>query len=246
MTTKKRPINFGLCSLVLLVFAFGCQNDEPPSDRSSAKDETESELTLIERDLGMPLYFRDLTLKDGKGENEITLRVASTNESMLDEYLKSRLFSIEPVIKKEETDRVVDLRNVPKVLNTNIKQSADFEAAIITEVIKQNLRPGVLGVQLHNRFNSDYDVEKNGRTKYNYLVTHTSNNWPSWVTYQSFSNTEMQLDYKQKWYSSWFPVYGPESWCCYDYYEFYVDGPYRVRIWVEYNFESDYYHTFLY
>jgi hypothetical protein len=244
MKTKKRPTSFAF--LILILIAFGCQNDEKPSDRSSAKDETESEITLVERELGIQLHFRDLVLTDEGGENKITLRVASTNESMLNEYLRYRTFSIEPIFQKEETDGSIDLRNAPKVLNNSAKLAGDFDATVITEVINQDLKSGVRGVRLHNKYNTEYKADKSGRTKYYFLTTHTSNNWPSYLNYQSFSYTQMQMDYKQKWYSSWFPVYGPESWCCYDFYEFHVDGPYRVRIWVEYNFESDYYHVWIY
>jgi hypothetical protein len=249
----KRPLNqlrFTVGALALLIVSsvviLSCQDEGVKSPGpESQQDENRSEISIIEEKTGITYYKQDLTLSDESGENKVTLRVAGQDEEMVKEYLKSRIFSITPLYAHEKKESI-KLPYQPNPQPGVASAEKEYESTVIIEVVSQTLKKGVLGVGFRDQPNPAYEVDKSGRTNYYEYREHVSNNWPSWLSLQAYQYVEFMIWYKGRWYQSWTPWYGPETWCCYDFDEFNVDGPYRVSLRIQYNYEGDYYYEFFY
>lgn len=228
-----------LCSLLML----SCQDENARS--SDPQDENKSEISLIEEQIGASLYKRELTISDESGENKVTIRVAGRDEAMLAEYLKARAFSIKPVYKheKKETIKLPSQQDSQPVF---ADPDEGYESTVIIEFVSQELKEGVIGIGFRDQPNPSYKIDNSGRTKYYNYSNHVSNNWPSILAFQAYAQVEFMLWFKGRWYQSWTPWFGPATWCCYDYTDFDVDGPYRVSLRIQYDYVGDYYYEWFY
>lgn len=159
---------------VLLVLAFtSCIQDESVN-KTLNEPESISEIELMEKETGVIFYKEDITL--AHGSNEVVLRVASKDETMLRNYLKDFEFSITPLFTEDI--------NLSKQSTVGAKQVGETSAEIITdgiftELVYQKLDDGVVGFRTNVRvLNEDL---KNGRISangYPYQAVHISMEWP--------------------------------------------------------------------
>ena len=133
----------------------------------------------------------------------------------------------------------------PQSKESTIFDDGSYESTVIVETVSQELDEGVIGIRLRNQPNPSYEVDNSGRTKYYNQSTHVSNNWPSFLGLQAYAQITWAVDYKGRWYQSWLPWFG-DTWCCYEWDEFDIDGPYRVRLHVAYDYYGDYYYEYFY
>jgi len=228
------------------VFIVSCRDDEMKSSGSQDQDENLSEVASIEKKLGTTLYKKELTLTDESGENKVTVRIAGRDQAMLEEYLKARTFSIEPVYSHDRRGTLKQPTRIDGQQSKGNDRDERYESTVIIEFVSQELKAGVMGVGFRDRPNPSYKADNSGRVKYYNYSEHVSNNWPSVLSFQAYYQVEFMIWFKGRWYQSWNPVFGPDTWCCYDYYDFDVDGPWRVSLRIQYDYSGDYYYQWFY
>jgi hypothetical protein len=235
---------------VLLVLAFtSCIQDESVN-KTLNEPESISEIELMEKETGVVFYKEDIKL--AHGSNEVVIRVASKDETMLKNYLKDFEFSITPLFAKDI--------NFSKQSTNRSEQAGETSSEIITdgiftEFISQKLDDGVVGFRTNVKvLNEDL---KNGRISangYPNQAIHTSGNWPELFEIFAYQTVRYDFDGKTKWYSGW----SSRTFCqwanlanCQSYWEqpshnvIYIDGPYRVRAVVDYYNFVDYSFQFI-
>lgn len=122
-------------------------------------------------------------------------------------------------------------------------EEADLSELLLTEIVDQKLKQGVIGLGFRNESNPDYKLRSDGRPQYIHNnVRHYSPKWPEELAFQAFNQVYWRIQRQSRWYSGWSTIWGPATWCCYQYDLFGIDGPYQVRIEVSYDYSSDYYY----
>lgn len=111
--------------LFLFTF-FSCNRDDLQFSikNESPVIEEQSEIALIEKEMGISFFKKDITLIDESGKNEVIVRIASKEEEVLREYLALYSLSISPVMrktmKKVSPKRLIQRMNIKKSMNSQI------------------------------------------------------------------------------------------------------------------------------
>lgn len=238
MKTKIKMAGWAI--LVALLIA-GCHQDEELQPLESS-DKNQSEIALLEKELGITFYKKDLKLIDETGRNVVTLQIAGKDKAMVDAYLEMYEFSVSPIFRNqyESSDAA---KQSPVDNGAAEKTNID---GIFTEVISKQLDKNVIGLRttltlknrsLQGRVAAPGDFPSSA-THYN-----TSGNWPEIFKMYASSTVGYQFMGKSRWYSGWSTrtfcdYYNPSV--CATYWEHggeqwtSVDGPYDVRVTVYY------------
>jgi hypothetical protein len=225
---------------VLLLVSFSCQ-DEAIKELKNP-DENKSQITLIEEKFGVTLAKEDITITDATGQNKITIRVAALDKDRLDEYINSRRFTITPIYNRTENKplKLAPTLTEPAESTFNDKKES-LNEMILTEMVSQELKEGVKGIGFRNEYNSEY-TPANGRVKYiNNNVRYYSPKWPEVLSVQAYNQVTFRIQRQTRWYSGWSTIFGFETWCCYNYSDFDIDGPWYVRLEISFDYQSDFY-----
>src|SRR5690606_13804648 len=123
-------------AIVFAVVIAGCHQDEefrPPE----SQDRGLSEIALLEKELGITFYKKDLDLVDETGRNKVTLQIAGKTKAMVDAYLEVYDFSISPILRNKKYELKSATATQSPVEN-GVKEEPDIDG-IFTEVISRQL-----------------------------------------------------------------------------------------------------------
>jgi hypothetical protein len=256
MIVKKYLLPFAWMLMVgMLIVSCDHNNDLAPDPTDG---ENQSEIAVIEREAGITLFKKDLTLTDEAGRNKVVLRVAHKDEQILKSYLEVVSFAISPVFKKN-VSRISAGPTGNVIENTDHKATTNLDG-IITEFISKSLEPSVAGFSLRVKFK---DNPMNGRSSayggFPNETTVTSDTWPELCKVEVFGRSiAYKFHGKTKWYSGWssrtFCLDADPYICNSDWTQsaistatINVDGPWKVRATIGYdaNFQGDWAITFI-
>lgn len=246
------------------LFVFSCNSEQelPVSLQEENEPENISEIALLEEELGITLFKRDFILTDESNDNQVILRVAGVEEDILESYLNSVTFSMNPVYLNDYPFLVRESKE-EFVLPEERQTDQDF-SGIITEFVSQTLKDDVIGIRLNVAVR---EGNENSRINYNFTATHTSDVWPYLATVQTYANSleiKYHFDAKERWYKSWYTGYletckyngnaAPDLSQCSHWWTqpanssntFWVDGPYKSRVNVSYWNSGSYSVTYVY
>lgn len=240
--------------LLMIIIVFGCQN-ENQLDVYDNHHEQLSDIESIEMEYGITFSKQDLQLFDESGKNYVTIRFAHQDKSVLDEYLALVTYKITPIYEiNQSKDFTID-----KPLNTDqtpLENDVNLNG-IFTEFINLNLEKGVIGIKTDVIPNdgqiASSRVQANG---YLYQQTHTSMNWPDLCNVWTNNTVRYKFTGQTAWWSGWstrtFCNYDEPSICYTDWiqpavteYRTNVDGPYKVRLVIDFDCYCHYSWTFI-
>jgi hypothetical protein len=228
----------GVLTIALLLFvSFSCQ-DEAIKELDNP-DENKSQISLIEEKNGVILFKEDVTITDESGQNKVTIRVAALDKNRLNEYLHSRKFTITPIYDRRENK---PLKLTPLTEESTVSEEKEsLQEMILTEILSQELKKDVKGIGFRNEPNPDY-ISANGRVQYiNNNVRYYSPKWPEILSVQAYNQVYFRIQQQWRWYSGWSTIWGPATWCCSQYSDFNIDGPWYVRLEISFDYRSDFY-----
>lgn len=246
-----------LIPFLFLFTFFSCNREDlqPSIKNETTVIEEQSEIALIEKEIGISFFKKDITLIDESGKNEVVMRIASKEEEVLREYLELYNLSISPVYAKD-----YEKVEPSQTLSTESENDYQEELAqpnidgILSELISQKLDKDVIGVNIHVKLN----ILENGRVTGNgfpYDVTYYSGTWPEEFECTSYGSIGYKLMGKSRWYSGWSTrtfcsMYYPNP--CQSYWResgqhqrLWIDGPYKVRVTFDYYSVSDFSFRFI-
>ncbi|QIP17144.1 hypothetical protein G8759_33160 [Spirosoma aureum] len=227
----KKTFKFLIFSLCLGTLVTSCdkQVDKDLKPTSSEKD-FQSEVEQLEKQTGVKYFKKDVILRDNDNNNEVVMRFASTDESVLSNYLQNTNLTLEPVFAKS----VQKTESVSSKLGSTSKYES--QAAISVEAISIKLQKGAIGYILAAKTNSLRKGDKNTRPAW--LSQHFEMISPVWpesfsINIKTADAVQLGWDCKDRWYTGWYNcdggyrmLAGP-SWFSQG-----VDGPYKVKVHV--------------
>src|SRR5688572_9967766 len=208
-------------TLLLALVSFSCQ-DEGNQDLANP-DENKSQIARVEETTGTTLFKRDITITDESGENTVTLRIAALDNERLEEYVNSRKLTLVPIYEQKKNKPLKPTSLTPE--STVEEEKGNLQETILTEIISQNLKSDVKGIGFRNEPNAEYISANSGRIKYIHNnVRHYSPKWPEILSVQAYNQVYFRIQQQRRWYSGWSTIWGPATWCCYEYADFDIDG----------------------
>ncbi len=243
----KNSIPLVLCSMLLTLFTISC-NDASEEVVSVEPGTKLSEIDLLEKEMGVSLFKAEMVLTDDANTNTVTLQIASRNAEELNHYLTNNDFSIEPVQSIQPLQYLADRTPVTQ----DQESSLDNSKRIYSEVIDQNLSPGVMSYSIHVK----QKMSKAGRelaNGYTYQLSVISGEWPTYFSLYSTANVGVSFKirpiYRDPWdiaeicneFTDYCDFYHTNS-----YHNLYtVEGNYKAQALVDYNNISDFSYSFL-
>lgn len=155
----------------------GCSTPDvssPSVDKSPEREEPfQSEISLLEKEMGVSYFKKDVVIHDKSGKNSITMRFASLSNEVLNNYLTSVKYEIVPTDGKKSTTNNQQ-SNSPET--SDAPAPTTFKSDIITEIVSKNLQKGIAGYYVTVMPSNHPSARTTDDGPYS--TSHMSEDWP--------------------------------------------------------------------
>lgn len=221
-------------SMLSIVLFISCSDEKDVKLVPKEEGLNVSDISLIEQSLGSPLFKTDKVFTDKFG-NSLTIRFASLNKGLLEDYIRATNYSVTFYKVAEAPQGLVKAVMPDKETPTLPDVEVGYDQKVVIETISKSLMTGTGGYTVHVKSSDSF---ANGRIQRDgWWVEHTSDAWPEELYVTNFTADYIHYKLYRKW--NWSDV----TWGSYFYIKtFYgtsdlvnVDGPWKVRLNLEYD-----------
>ena len=216
----------------LIIGACSQDVDRKMSDREEGLNV--SDISLIEQSLGKPLFKVDQIFTDAIG-NTLTIRFASLNKDLLDDYIRATKYSVTFEAVTETPHAPAKASQISESFSMEPDVEIGYDQKIVVETISKSFRKGTGGYVVHvepRESNTSGRIMRDG-----WWVEHTSDAWPEQIWVYNYTADYIHYKLYRKW--NWSDV----SWGSYFFItSFYgpsdvqdIDGPWKVRLNLNYD-----------
>ena len=238
------------------ILAVSCSQDEQNVEPATSDQEI-GEIARIEKETGITLFKRVITFENGN--NKATLLIATKSEEIFKNIVENFDVVIKPVYSRDMPANIGKAKSNGAIENGVEPNNENTGEEILTEFEFIQTETNVIGftTSYHLKTKEDASGGRVALTGYDYYITSTSDNWPTyfWVSFPS-QGGGLNFNAKWKWYNGWVTytvciessTYGLGVGDCYQEhnlpgvssYTLNVDGPWRVKTIIGYYNAQDF------